>query len=97
MDAPVVIDSEAVASGLRPERPRQSFQKKYESLIWGGGAVLLTLAVWQACWSAGWISPLFFTGPSAVAKRFYDDLLHGRLLADMGYSGLNFLDRKSVV
>lgn len=91
MDAPVVIDREAVASGPRPLPPRQSFQKKYESLIWGGGAVLVTLAVWQACWSAGWISPLFFTGPSAVAKRFYDDLLHGRLLADMGYSGLNFL------
>lgn len=91
MEIPVVLDTEAVAAGRRVSPPRRSFQKRHEALLWGGGAVLVTLAVWQACWSAGWISPLFFTGPSAVAKRFYEDLLHGRLLNDMGYSGLNFL------
>lgn len=85
-----LLDTEPVATGPRPPRPRQTPYKKHESLILGGGAVLLTFAIWQACWSAGWISPLFFTGPSAIAYRFYDDLFHGRLLADMGYSGLNF-------
>jgi ABC-type nitrate/sulfonate/bicarbonate transport system permease component len=70
--------------------PRRSFYRKRESLILGGGAVLLTLAVWQACWSAGWISPLFLSGPSAIARRFYEDLLHGALLQDLAYSGLNF-------
>ena len=72
-------------------RPRQSFYRRYEPLILGGGAVLLVLAVWQACWSAGWISPLFLSGPSAIAKQFWETLRHGTLLADMAYSGRNFL------
>jgi ABC-type nitrate/sulfonate/bicarbonate transport system permease component len=86
-----LVDTEAVASGAPAARPQQSAYKKNEALILGGGAVLLTFAVWQACWSAGWISPLFFTGPSAIAKRFWDDLLHGRLLSDIAYSGRNFV------
>jgi ABC-type nitrate/sulfonate/bicarbonate transport system permease component len=72
-------------------RPRKSFYKKNESLILGGSAVLLTMAVWQACWSAGWISPLFLSGPSAIGRRFYGDLLHGALLSDFAYSGKNFI------
>ena len=40
------------------------------ALILGGIAVLVALAVWQALWSAGKISPLFFTGPSSVVTRF---------------------------
>ena len=72
-------------------RPRQSFYQKHEALILGGGAVLLVLGIWQAFWSAGKISPLFLSGPSAIAKQFWETLRHGTLLADMGYSGLNFL------
>ena len=30
------------------------------------------------------------SGPSAIAKRFWDDLLHGNLLSDLAYSGKNF-------
>jgi NitT/TauT family transport system permease protein len=71
-------------------RPRKSFYQKHESLILGGSAVLLTLIVWQAAWSAGWISPLFLSGPSAIAKRFQEDLMHGNLLSDLAYSGKNF-------
>jgi ABC-type nitrate/sulfonate/bicarbonate transport system permease component len=71
-------------------RPRKSFYKKHESGILGGIAVVITLAVWQAFWSAGKISPLFMSGPSAIAKRFHDDLLHGNLLSDLAYSGKNF-------
>ena len=72
-------------------RPRKSFYKKHESFILGGSAVLLTLIVWQIAWSAGWISPLFLSGPSAIAKRFQEDLLHGNLLSDLAYSGKNFV------
>ena len=61
-------------------RPRKTFYKKHESGILGGTAVVITLAIWQALWSAGKISPLFMSGPSAIAKRFHDDLLHGNLL-----------------
>jgi NitT/TauT family transport system permease protein len=84
------IHTEPVAA-VPADRPKQTFYKRHESLILGGTAVLVTLGIWQGCWSAGWISPLFFTGPSAVAKRFYEDLLHGGLLSDMAYSGRNFL------
>jgi NitT/TauT family transport system permease protein len=72
-------------------RPRKTFYKRHEALILGGGAVLLSLAIWQVCWSAGWISPLFMSGPSAIGARFWDSLLHGSLLADISYSGRNFL------
>ncbi|PWU06323.1 MAG: ABC transporter permease [Terriglobia bacterium] len=72
-------------------RPRQSFYHKHEAVILGGGAVLLVLAIWQAFWSAGKISPLFLSGPSAIARQFYETLLHGTLLADMAYSGRNFV------
>jgi len=71
-------------------RPRRNFYYRHESLILGGGAVTIVMAIWQACWSAGMISPLFFSGPSAIAKRFWEDLLHGNLLSDIAYSGKNF-------
>jgi NitT/TauT family transport system permease protein len=72
-------------------RPRRSFYERHEALTLGGGAVVLVLAIWQALWSAGKISPLFLSGPSAIAKQFWETLRHGTLLADMGYSGLNFV------
>lgn len=75
---------------MTPTRPRKSFYKKHESLILGGTAVVLTMAIWQAMWSAGKISPLFMSGPSAIAMRFWEDLLHGHLLQDLAYSGKNF-------
>ena len=70
---------------------RRGFYQRHEALILGGGAVVLVLTIWQALWSAGKISPLFLSGPSAIAKQFWETLRHGTLVADMGYSGLNFL------
>jgi ABC-type nitrate/sulfonate/bicarbonate transport system permease component len=72
-------------------RPRESFYRRHEAVILGGGAMVLTIAVWQAFWSAGKISPLFLSGPSAIVKQFWETLRHGTLLADMRFSGLNFL------
>ena len=69
---------------------RQTFYRRHEGLILGGVAVLLAMAAWQALWSSGRISPLFFTGPSAVAVRFREEWTHGRLKDDLLYSGLNF-------
>ncbi len=71
-------------------RPRQSFFQKHESLILGGGAVAITIAIWQAMWSAGKISPLFLSGPSAIAKQFYSLWTHGTLIEDIAYSSRNF-------
>ncbi len=71
-------------------QPKQSFFQRYEALILGGTAVAVTIAIWQALWSAGKISPLFLSGPSAIAKQFVYGLQHGTLLSDMAYSGTNF-------
>jgi ABC-type nitrate/sulfonate/bicarbonate transport system permease component len=73
-----------------PVRPRQTFYERHEALILGGSAVLVVLAIWEAVWDAGWVSPLFFSGPSAIARQFKETLLHGTLLADMAFSGRNF-------
>src|SRR5262249_16215906 len=73
------------------ERPRLSFYQRYEGVILGGGAVLIVLGIWQAVWSyTTWISPLFFSGPSAIAKAFWSSLTQGNLLADLAFSGKNF-------
>jgi ABC-type nitrate/sulfonate/bicarbonate transport system permease component len=71
-------------------KPKRNFYQRNEASILGGTAIALTLGVWQALWSAGKISPLFLSGPSAIAKQFVFGLRHGTLLSDMAYSGTNF-------
>ncbi len=72
------------------EAPRRSFYQTHEAAILGGAAVVVALGAWQALWSAGSISPLFFTGPSSIVARFGEEWTEGRLKADMIYSGTNF-------
>jgi ABC-type nitrate/sulfonate/bicarbonate transport system permease component len=79
------------AATARAKPPEVSFYRRHEALILGGGAVLLALGVWEAFWSAGKISPLFFSGPSAIAKQFAYAWSHGNLKSDLLYSGTNFL------
>ena len=71
--------------------PRRSFYEKNERAIIGGVAVVVVLAIWEGFWSAGRISPLFFTGPSQVVNRFVEEWTVGRLKQDLAYSGTNFL------
>src|SRR5687768_13776323 len=71
--------------------PRRTFYQKYEAAIIGGIAVIVVLGAWEWFWSAGRISPLFFTGPSQVVDRFVAEWNEGRLKQDMAYSGLNFV------
>jgi NitT/TauT family transport system permease protein len=72
-----------------PKR-RRSLYREYDSWILGGTAVLLIMAAWEGAWQAGWISPLFFTGPSAVWGAFRTTWASGELLDDLVYSGRNF-------
>jgi len=73
------------------ERPRQSFFQRHEGAILGGTAVLIAVGFWEAVWSyTNWISPLFFSGPSAIVKAFWISLTQGNLLADLAFSGKNF-------
>ena len=71
-------------------RPSKTFYQKHEALILGGSAVAITIAIWQALWATGKISPLFLSGPSAIVKQFRYGLTQGTLLDDMRYSGTNF-------
>jgi ABC-type nitrate/sulfonate/bicarbonate transport system permease component len=72
-------------------RPKQTFYQQHEGAILGGTAVLIVVGIWQAIWSyTNWISPLFFSGPSAIAKQFWISLTQGNLLADLAFSGKNF-------
>ena len=70
---------------------RQSFYYRKEGLILSSLTALLLLAVWEACWQAKLISPLFFSGPSAIAVKFVELLGNGQLLSDIAYSGGNYL------
>jgi ABC-type nitrate/sulfonate/bicarbonate transport system permease component len=70
---------------------RQSFYERHEGLILGGAAVLVVLAFWEYIWIKRWVSPLFFSGPSAIAKQFWNLLMEGSLRADILFSGKNFL------
>ena len=72
-------------------RPKLSFYKRYESIILGGTSVVLILGLWEAAWEAKMISPLFFSGPSAVAKQMVYAWTRGNLKADLLYSGTNFI------
>ena len=72
-------------------RPKLSFYKRHESLILGGASVVLILGLWEAAWEARMISPLFFSGPSAVAKQMVYAWTRGNLKADLLYSGTNFI------
>lgn len=67
-----------------------SLYRRHDAFILGGASVLAVVGLWDAIFRAGFISPLFFSGPSAIAARFREDLLQGTLLADMAYSGRNF-------
>src|SRR5678815_853956 len=70
---------------------RQTFYERYEGLILGGSAVVLVLALWEFVWYKKWVSPLFFSGPSAIAKQFWVLLTEGSLKADILFSGKNFI------
>jgi NitT/TauT family transport system permease protein len=72
-------------------RPHQSFYQKHDSMIVGTISVAIVLTIWELVWSyTNWISPLFFSGPSAIAKQFWYGLTEGTLVSDLAFSGKNF-------
>ena len=70
---------------------RESFYQRHEGLILGGGAVIFVLAAWEYIWLQKWVSPLFFSGPSAILKEFQVQWTEGTLVSDMLFSGKNFI------
>jgi ABC-type nitrate/sulfonate/bicarbonate transport system permease component len=72
-------------------RPKLTFYRRHEAAILGGASILLIFGVWEAAWQAHMISPLFFSGPSAVAKQLVYAWTRGNLKSDLVYSGTNFI------
>ena len=72
-------------------RPPLSFYRRNTGLVLGTVTVIVVMILWELIWQSGRISPLFFSGPSAVAQRFVHELVNGNLLSDIAYSGRNFL------
>ena len=99
MDTEPVASSHAAAQGhpgpLPPVttggRPKQTFYQRYDAAILGGVSFVIVLGLWEWAWQANMISPLFFSGPSAIAKQFAYAWTKGNLKADIAYSGLNFI------
>jgi NitT/TauT family transport system permease protein len=71
--------------------PRQSFYQKHEGFILGGSAVAVVVALWEFAWKMEWISPLFFSGPSAIVRQFWYLLTEENLVNDIAFSGRNFV------
>ena len=72
-------------------RPPQGFYRRNQGLVLGTVTVIVVLILWELIWQSGSISPLFFSGPSAVAQRFVHEWVNGNLVSDIAYSGRNFL------
>src|SRR5262245_26487399 len=70
---------------------RESFYERHEGLILGSIAVVVVLAVWEYIWYRKWVSPLFFSGPSAIALQFWHLITEGTLTTDILFSGKNFI------
>lgn len=76
----------------RPPRVRRSsFYQRHEAILLPALGLAIVFGIWQFCWSMGWISPLFFSGPSAIAKRFVEMVASGELQHHALYSGRSFL------
>lgn len=86
--------NQGLAGPLTVQRARRKglagFYKRNERSILGTLGHVVVLALWQAAWSAGLVSPMFFSGPSAVAESFVAELGSGRLLSEALFTWRNF-------
>lgn len=69
---------------------RRSWYHRHEAAVLGTAAALVLLVAWEAAWQLKLISPMFFSGPSAVLAKLYELLVSGQLARDAAYTGGNF-------
>ncbi len=86
----IEASSPSVAASPLLRARRRSLLEKNRNFLVGCASVAATLGLWEAAWQAGYIPPLFFSGPSAVAVRFWELLQDGTLAKHAAYSGTNF-------
>jgi ABC-type nitrate/sulfonate/bicarbonate transport system permease component len=65
--------------------------QKWEGLVLSVGTFIVVTAIWELAWQVKLISPLFFSGPSAIVVKFVELLANGKLLSNVAYSGTNYL------
>ena len=86
---PALAETKVMAPQLLRTR-RRSFYERNRNFIVGCISVAITMILWEGAWQAGWISPLFFSGPSSIAVRFVELVADGTLAKHAAYSGTNF-------
>jgi ABC-type nitrate/sulfonate/bicarbonate transport system permease component len=91
--APPELDDE---SGTRPAaederlvRPRRL--RRWEPLLWGSGAVLVFLAVWQLVANEQLVPPLFLPSPTDIAQAMVQMFQDPTIWIDLQTSGQEFL------
>jgi NitT/TauT family transport system permease protein len=72
-------------------RPRKSFATRHEGFLISAASLAVVAVLWEFAWQRGLISPLFFSGPSAIAVKFVELVGNGKLAAALAYTGFNFL------
>jgi ABC-type nitrate/sulfonate/bicarbonate transport system permease component len=81
----------SVPQAERATRRGKNFAQRHEGLWIGSASIAVLLVIWEMAWSAGLISPLFFSGPSAVVVKFVELLGNGKLISALAYTGSNFV------
>ena len=64
---------------------------RHEGLVLSHVTGLVVIGLWEFCWQMKWISPLFFSGPSAIHHKMVELVSNGQLFSDLAYSGGNYL------
>jgi taurine transport system permease protein len=70
--------------------PRQSFVDRYRKALFGGLAVVLFFAAWQAVFLVVPFNPLFISKPNLIFNSLYDLLTAGDMLRDLAVSAAPF-------
>jgi NitT/TauT family transport system permease protein len=63
----------------------------YQSAFWGGGTIILLLALWEFAGTSGLINPLFSSSPSRIVKTGIELVKDGSLIKHIKSSGRVFI------
>lgn len=92
--APPGLDDEVPHADRTPvgERvPRPGRLRRWEPLLWGGGAVLAFLGAWQLVAAEQLVPPLFLPAPTDVAQAMVQMFQDATIWVDLETSGQEFL------
>jgi NitT/TauT family transport system permease protein len=99
MTMETVVPPQASAATTTPPRPpsrrripaQPPWFARWEGLLFGSGAVLIFLAIWQAISSARLVPPLFLPGPFAIWEALVAYVADGSIWTDLAASGMELI------